>query len=85
MTPGSLPAAEANATWFNTFLQSYNFGFGGGPWVNSWQFIGHPSGWDNAIMDNGSLLREIVRHGLHVDGVLAPGATRRSLPLPTSR
>jgi hypothetical protein len=51
---GIFASGGSNATWFNTFLHGYDFGFGGGPWVNSWQFIGPPAGWVNAILDNGT-------------------------------
>lgn len=51
---GIFASGGSNATWFNSFLSSYNFGFGGGPWVNSWQFIGPQAGWVNAILDNGT-------------------------------
>lgn len=43
-----------NSPWFNAFLSSYNFGFGGGPWVNQWQYIGPSSGWSGAIVQNGT-------------------------------
>jgi Fibronectin type III domain len=51
---GIFDTGASNSTWFNKFLNTYNFGFGGGPWVNTWQFIGTQQGWVNAIMDNGT-------------------------------
>jgi hypothetical protein len=39
-----------NSAWLNRFLSTQNFAFGLGPWVNSWEFIGPPSGWENAVL-----------------------------------
>jgi hypothetical protein len=39
-----------NSPWLNRFFSSQNFAFGLGPWVNSWEFIGPTSGWENAVL-----------------------------------
>ncbi len=44
----------SNSTWFPTFFSTYNFGFGGGPWINSWHFVGPSAGWEGAILQNGT-------------------------------
>jgi hypothetical protein len=39
-----------NSDWFNNFLTSRNFAFGVGPWINTWEFIGPTTGWENAVL-----------------------------------